>query len=75
MESILIISQQHYGWPRGFRTVVRPDNKVYRLLCTKLKDAGVVGLINRYGFLSWTFPNETDEESFVEAFKWYIIYE
>lgn len=74
-EAIVIISAQHQGWRRGFRTEVRSDNKVYQLLQAKLREAGVVCLSNRYGFLSWTFDDDKIEESFIESFKWFIIYE
>jgi hypothetical protein len=73
-DSVLVTTDVEDG-VRVFHCKREPESRAFLLLCGKLSESSCVSLPNDDGNIHWLFVDKRDEESFLEAFKWFIIYE
>lgn len=76
MEGIIVITYLTDDNTRLFKCERNNDSKVFKLLRQKLFESSYLPVPSHGdGWMRWLFRDKRDEASFLEAFKWYIIYE
>lgn len=76
MEGIIVITYLTSDNNRLFKCERNKDNKVFQLLRQKLFESSYLPVPSHGdGCMRWSFTDKRDEESFLDAFKWFIIYE
>jgi hypothetical protein len=75
--SIIVISYKTPGeCIQLFKAEHNTENPTYNLLRKKLSDLSIISIgPEKDGWFHWLFTNQMDEESFMESFKWFVIYE
>lgn len=73
--AILVSTFVSHDGVRCFKCKIEAENKTYQLLLKKLKESSWIPLPIEDKSIIWIFSNAIDEESFMESFRWMIIYE
>lgn len=73
-DGILVITYIQKDGARAFKCRCQM-NRTYDLLYEKLNKSSYESVYENFPWDHWIFKDKRDEESFLEAFKWYIIFE
>ena len=73
-DSVLVITYLQEDGTRAFKCRCELG-RTYQLLYEKLYQSSYKCIYENFPWDHWVFEDKRDEESFLEAFKWYIIFE
>jgi hypothetical protein len=73
-DGVLVITYIRADGSRGFRCRCQ-TGKTYLLLYEKLRKSSYKCVHEDFPWDYWIFTDKRDEDSFLEAFKWFIVYE
>lgn len=73
-DSVLVITYLLEDGTRAFKCRCEAG-RTYQLLYGKLNQSSYECIYEDFPWDHWIFKDKRDEESFLEAFKWYIIFE
>lgn len=75
-DGVLVIMYESDDGVTSFKVERNDENPTFKLLMRKLSEARFIPLpFNGDGYVHWLFSNPQQQESFIEAFKWFIIHE